>query len=58
MYLISKKELELKQITALNILSSNNPYLNKFKIIEFLQDIEHINNLKFTKIKLIKIEKK
>lgn len=53
MYLISKKELDLKKITALNILASNNPYLNKSKIIEFLKDLEHINNLRFTKVTLL-----
>lgn len=57
MYLISKKELQLQKITAENILASNNPYLNKSKIVEFLQNLERINNLRFTKIKLVKIKK-
>jgi len=50
MYLISKKELDLKKITAENILASHNPYLNKSKIVEFLEQIKHINNLRFTKV--------
>ena len=53
MYLISKKELQLQKITAENILASNNPYLNKSKIVEFLQNLERINNLRFTKVKVL-----
>ena len=53
MYLISKKELDLKKITAENILASHNPYLNKSKIVEFLEQIKHINNLRFTKVKFL-----
>lgn len=50
MYLVTKKELDLKKTTAQNILASNNPYLNKSKVIEFLKDLERIHNLRFTKI--------
>ena len=57
MHLVTKKEIELQKITAENILASNNPYLNKSKIVEFLQNLERINNLRFTKIKLVKIKK-
>jgi len=53
MYLVTKKQIELQKITAENILASNNPYLNKSKIIEFLKDLEHINNLRFTKVTLL-----
>lgn len=50
MYLISKKELDLKKITAENILAGSNSYLDKSKIVEFLEQIKHINNLRFTKV--------
>ena len=54
MYLATKKEIELKKETAINILASPNPYINKFKVIKFLQDLEYINSLKFTKSNLVK----
>ena len=53
MYLVTKKQIELQKITAENILASNNPYLNKSKIVEFLQNLERINNLRFTKVKVL-----
>ncbi len=53
MYLVTKKELDLKKTTAQNILASNNPYLNKSKVIEFLKDLERIHNLRFTKVKVL-----
>ena len=53
MHLVTKKEIELQKITAENILASNNPYLNKSKIVEFLQNLERINNLRFTKVKVL-----
>ena len=53
MYLVTKKQIELQKITAENILASNNPYLNKSKIIEFIENLKHINNLRFTKVTLL-----
>lgn len=50
MYLITKKELELKKQTAINILENNNSYLDKSKIIKFLEKLELINNLRCTEV--------
>jgi len=50
MYLITKKELELKKQTAINILASTNPYINKSKVIKFLERLECINNLRCTEV--------
>jgi len=50
MYLVTKKEIELQIITANNILAGGNFYLDKSKIVEFLEKIKHINNLRFTKV--------
>jgi len=50
MYLVTKKEIELQVITANNILAGSNSYLDKSKIVEFLEKIKHINNLRFTKV--------
>ena len=58
MHLVTKKEIELQVITANNILAGGNSYLDKSKIVEFLEKIKHINNLRFTKIELVKIKKK
>jgi hypothetical protein len=51
MYLITKKELELKKQTAINILENSNSYLDKSKIIKFLEKLEQINNLRCITIK-------
>jgi hypothetical protein len=51
MYLITKKELELKKETAINILENSNSYLDKSKIIKFLEKLEQINNLRCITIK-------
>ena len=53
MYLVTKKEIELQVITANNILAGSNSYLDKSKIVEFLEKIKHINNLRFTKVKFL-----
>lgn len=58
MHLVTKKEIELHIITANNILAGSNSYLDKSTIVEFLEKIKHINNLRFTKIELVKIKKK
>ena len=50
MYLITKKELELKKQTAINILENSNSYLDKSKIIKFLEKLELINNLRCTEV--------
>jgi hypothetical protein len=50
MYLITKKELELKKQTAINILENSNSYYNKSKIIKFLEKLELINNLRCTEV--------
>ena len=50
MHLVTKKEIELQVITANNILAGSNSYLDKSKIVEFLEKIKHINNLRFTKV--------
>ena len=50
MYLITKKELELKKPTAINILENSNSYYNKSKIIKFLEKLELINNLRCTEV--------
>lgn len=50
MFLITKKELELKKQTAINILENSNSYLDKSKIIKFLERLELINNLRCTEV--------
>lgn len=58
MHLVTKKEIELQVITANNILAGGNSYLDKSKIVEFLEKIKHINNLRFTKVTLAQTKKK
>lgn len=58
MHLVTKKEIELQVITANNILAGSNSYLDKSKIVEFLEKIKHINNLRFTKVTLTQTKKK
>jgi hypothetical protein len=53
MHLVTKKEIELQVITANNILAGSNFYLDKSTIVEFLEKIKHINNLRFTKVKFL-----
>ena len=53
MQLVTKKEIELHIITANNILAGSNSYLDKSTIVEFLEKIKHINNLRFTKVKFL-----
>lgn len=51
MSLVTKKELDLKKETALNLLASNKSNVNKSQVIQYLEELEYINNLRFTKVK-------
>ena len=51
MYLVTKKELDLKKETALNFLACNKSNVNKSQVIQYLEELEYIDNLRFTKVK-------
>lgn len=55
MSLVTKKELDLKKETALNILACNKSNVNKSQVIQYLEELEYIDNLRFTKIELLQL---